>query len=389
MTDKKPKLIIEPTPTTPEPLSTVGKADVSQNTFEDNERRSGVNVNYSANTGDDNYRELGEELALHVEAAGCFPVILFGSRFTGKTTLLLSLLAAIKTEPRLRTGLMLGDPLLDINSLVGKEQYEIAEEIFGQKTQQFIEGVKPTATFVKRPFFIPIDFQPYGKPDTKFAFMESNGEWYMPDRTSAKFFRPLQKHIEDFIRCYQGPITFIHVLPFTQNASTTLSAAEKVKDVELIQEASLAISGALQAYERVRIDKGNDNHLLLVTKWDARERAGLSKKDSLNGTTEEVSEFVEANYSQAYAAFEGMKLRKDQKYIASYCSGLMNEANVLVLRRSNDLRLDVLSYPVNLWKWFYGNALSAAGLPKQDPFPSPEPLGLLERFFNWLNKLLK
>ena len=382
----KPKFIIEPVPANPEPSEELGKNTALHEGAQDTDRISGLAE--GANLYNDLDR-LGEELALHVEAAECHPVILFGSRATGKTSLILSLLAAVKTEPSLRTGLRLGDPLLDISSVIGKEQYEIAEWIFGQKTQQFIDGVKPAATSLRRPFFIPIDFLPHGKPEARFAFMECNGEWFQPDRGSAKLFAPLHKHIEDFIGCYDGPITFIHVLPFTLNANASLSTAEKVKDVELIQEASLAVSGALQAYGRIRMDKGDDRHLLLVTKWDVLKRAGLSSEDSLTSTTEEVGEFVEESYSQAFAAFQGMALRDDQKYIASYCAGLMNEDRVLVLNKSNDLRLDVLNYPVNLWKWLYGNALDVTGLPKQDPFPAPEPPGLVDQFFNWLNKLLK
>lgn len=384
--DDKPKFIIEPVPTKPEPSEGLGKNNASYEAAEDTDRVPGLSE--GSNIGTDVNR-LGEDLALHVEAAECHPVILFGSRSTGKTSLILSLLASLKTEPSLRTGLRLGDPLLDLNSVIGKEQYDIAEGMFGQKTQQFIDGVKPESTGLKRPFFIPVDLLPHDKPEAKFAFMECNGEWFQPDRNSAKLFAPLNKHIEDFIGCYEGAITFIHVLPFTQNASASLSTAEKVKDVELIQEASLAVSGALQAYGRIRINKGADRHLLLVTKWDVRKREGLSNEDSLTSTTLEVGEFVEEHYSQAFAAFQGMTLRDDQRYIASYCSGLMNEDKVLVLKKSNDLRLDVLNYPVNLWKWLYGNALDVAGLPKQDPFPAPEPPGILDQFFNWLNKLLK
>ena len=381
----KPKFTIEPVPTKSEP-SGLGENNALHEATEDTDSISGLAV--GSNIGID-LNQLGEKLALHAEAAECHPVILFGSRFTGKTTLLLSLLAAIKTEAPLRTGLMLGAPLLDINTEVGKRQYYAAEEIFGQKTQQFIEGVKPKATGVENPFFIPLDFLPHDKPEAKFAFMECNGEWFQPDRNSAKLFAPLNKHIEDFIGYYPGPITFIHILPFTQNANASLSPTEKVKDGAEIQDASLAISGALQAYERIRIDKGGDRHLLLVTKWDVRERAGLSKEDSLTSTTEEVTEFCEENYAQAFAAFESIRLREDQKFIAGYCSGLMNEFGVLVLKRSNDIRLDVLSYQVNLWKWLYGNAMVAAGLAEQDPFPSPKPQGAVEKFFIWLNKLLK
>lgn len=387
--DEKPKLIIEPLTTRQESPAELGKTDACQKAVEESNFSPGVDVHSPADEESDDYPDLGEELALHVEAAGCHPVILFGGFSSGKTSLLLSLLATIKTEPGLRTGLQLGDPLLDISSAIGQKQYEMAEETFGKQTQQFIEGVKPKATSLKRPFFIPVDFLPSGNPEARFALMESDGEWYNPDRNSAKVFRPLQPHIEDFIEYYQGPITFIHVVPFTQNANTSLSTTEKVNDAAAIQDASLAISGALQAYERIRIDKREDRHLLLVTKWDARERAGLRKEDSLTSTREEVTEFVVENYSQAFAAFQAMTLRDEQKFVAGYCSGLMNEAGVLVLRRSNDLRTDLLNYPINLWKWLYGNALTSAGLPEQDPFPAPTPPGPVEQFFNWLDKLMK
>lgn len=331
----------------------------------------------------------GVELALHIEASGFHPVILCGDPASGKTSLLLSLLATIKTEPDLRTGIALGDPILGLDTEYGRSSYENAEQFFGQKTQEFIEGIAPRKTVLRFPFFIPLKIMPLDKPEVNLAFMESDGEWYKPDRSSGRLFRPLKKQIEDFIATYQGPITFIYLLPYTQRTTQTLDAASKLNDAAKMQDSALAISGALQAYERIRIEKQDDRHLMLVTKWDAHEREGYSKSDILTETTDaDVLDFVDENYSQALAAFFGVSLKKDQRLLKNYCSGLMNDAGVLVLRKSAEIRSQVVDYPIKLWRWLYKQGLSAQGLPEVDPFPAPPQPGPLESIFKQVFALI-
>lgn len=326
----------------------------------------------------------GIELAAGLDAAGYHPVVLFGNANSGKTSLLLSLLALIRTEPKLATGLELGDPVVPTDSLYGQYLHDQAEGFFGRKTQDFIEGKASPKTAIELPFFIPIVFRPEGKPEIRFAFMESNGEWYRPDRQSDKLFPALRQQIEEFIATYQGPITFIHLLPYTQQAVYG-SAANQLTDDHEMKEASLAIVGALLAYQKARVNKQDDVHLVLVTKWDAHDRQDNDRADVLQHTGSEPREFADDRYSQAMAVFRGLGLRSDQQFLNSYCSGIIAGQAVTMPKRGDELRDAVLNYPTQLWRWLYRSTLEQLGEVPIDPFPTPPKphwfVQLLDRLF--------
>lgn len=322
-----------------------------------------------ASYSSDDVEEAGLQLATRMEECGYHPVILFGTAASGKTSLLLSLLSVIRMTPELHTGLFAGEPILDIHTDYGKYTHDNALQFFGQKTQDFIDGRAAPKTVLQYPFFVPVSFRPDNKPEAKFAFMESNGEWYRPDRSNGRLFPVLRRQIEDFIKNYQGAITFIHLVPYTQRAVYS-SAVDRPGEASEIQDASIAISGALQAYDRIRANKQNDRHLMLVTKWDAHSPPNVSKFDVLTCSPEEVVRFANDNYAQALTTFRGIGLNNSQLYLNSYCSGLMNEMGVLVLRQNNELRVPVMSYPIRMWEWLYRGALDAAGQVHVEPFPA-------------------
>ena len=151
--------------------------------------------------------------------------------------------------------------------------------------------------------------------------------------------------------------------------------------------ASLAISGALQAYERIRIDKQNDRHLMLVTKWDAHAPPNVSKYEALTETSDDVARFANQNYAQAMTTFRGIGLNNAQIFLNSYCAGLINEMGVLVLKQSNELRTAVINYPIKLWEWLYRGALEARDEFVVDPFPAPPPRPAWQEFFDkWMSR---
>jgi hypothetical protein len=343
-------------------------------------------TNYSRNDfAASSVEQAGLHLARDVEAGGYHPVILFGSAASGKTSLLLSLFSAIKIEPDLKTGLFMGEPILDRATDYGQYIHDNAVQFFHQKTQDFIEGRAAPKTALQYPFFIPVIMKPDGKQEQKFAFMESNGEWYRPDRSTSELFPRLRRQIEDFIANYQGGITFIHLVPYTQQAVRSANVDRQVDAAEML-DASLAIAGALQAYDSVRLEKQNDRHLMLVTKWDAHSPQGTSKRDVLLDASEEVGGFVREHYPQALTTLQGLGLRDTQVYMNSYCSGIMNDSGILVLKQDSELRPIVMNFPVNLWGWLYKCAREACGQLPVSPFPAPpkEPalLGFLRSLLN-------
>ena len=152
----------------------------------------------------------GAQLAAQMEELGYHPVILFGSAASGKTSLLASLLATVRTEPTLLVTTVLGDPLLSLKSKYGRYLQSRSEAFYFKTVQDFIDGRAPAKTNIQLPFFVPVVFRPKNHSELRFAFMESNGEWYRPDRSSDAFFPVLRSEIENFIRHYQKGITFVH-----------------------------------------------------------------------------------------------------------------------------------------------------------------------------------
>jgi hypothetical protein len=339
------------------------------------------------NVSQDELVNAGSLLASQMEALGYHPVMLFGMAASGKSTLLSSLLAVLRTEFELEAIAVEGDPILDPQSGYGRFIKSNSEHFFGRTVQDFIDGKPPTATKLALPFFVPVIFQPKDKPAVKLAFMESAGEWYRPDRKSDQFFPVLKKEIEDFIRHFQQGISFIHLAPYTQVAVKSLHV-DKSADPKEINEASLALAGAMSAYQVIRTNKAADNHILLVTKWDAHVVQNASLPEILLDSVDAVGPFLKRNYEQAYTTFLGLSLKPQQISVANYCSGIMSGSEKQALKIDNENRPAVTSFPKELWRWLYANASGQSEGFRTDPFPSAEAVGgdYFHRFWKLVDK---
>jgi hypothetical protein len=213
-----------------------------------------------------------------------------------------------------------------------------------------------------------VTFCPKGKPEQRFAFLESNGEWYRPDFRTDELYPRLRRQVEDLVAHYQGPLIFIHLIPHTQE-KTRAAGYDASADGKQLHEAQLAIVGALQAYKSLRVDRQNDSHLMLVSKWDARSRDQGNAIQALENDRAALLEFVASKYGQAYTSYQALGLSADRFNLEPYCAGVMTETGVLTLRRDNLLREYVNAYPTNLWAWLYRTALAGRGEEPVNPFP--------------------
>lgn len=324
----------------------------------------------------------GAHLAQALEQEGFQPVVVFGNAASGKTSLLLSLFAAIKTAPELKTTIALSPEVFQGDTPYNKHNLSNSERFLNLMTQQFINGETPAATRIGAPFFIPIVFSPVGGPSMKFAFMESDGEWYRPDFEKGELYPKLKEHIEQFIATYQKGIIFLHLNPYTQLPARS-AKYDQQEDTKRMQVASLAIDGALQNYRAVRLNQQDDQHLMLVTKWDARNRDIGDMSYALQEDAGEVEHFLSTCYAQAYSTYQGLEGRVGSRLTNAYCAGLMNDEGILHLRPNNDMRADVLKYPKNLWTWLYRAAWHNAGTIVEGPFPTKK-VNIFQRVINWL-----
>ena len=325
-----------------------------------------------------NLAQLGSDIARVLQDEGYHPVILFGSNLSGKTSILMSLFGTISSVPELNTGLVLEASILGNSTAIARYLDKEAQGTFHIKTQAFLAGEKIPKTNVPLPFFIPVEFRPPNGPTVKFAFLESNGEWYSPtisDGSSIseveKLYPDLRAEIESFISSFQNGISFIYAAPVTQGE--VYSASDNVHDGRLIGYASLAIKGVLQTYDKIRANaRARDRHLLLLTKWDALSARETDRSKGIAPDHSLVMDFCRRRYTQALTAFQGLNVDSSQQKIGAYCAGLINERGLLSLKYDDELRGVIASYPVRLWSLLYKNALIDAGLEPVSPFNEPK-----------------
>lgn len=334
------------------------------------------------NFEESDFENFGYDLATVMAANGYHPVILFGTNNSGKTSLLMSLFGVLRTESdRLQTGMKLGAPLLGLETELGRQLHANAKRLFEIGTQSFLRGEEIPATKTQLPFFIPVEFAPKGegKPAVRFAFLESNGEWYRPLQQKGQklseltdLYPQLRPQIEQVVERFQGGMSFIYVAPFTQGK--VYAPSDDYGDVANLESASQALVGVLKAYETARQGGGRpfDKHLMLVTKWDKRAAGALDRAKEIEEDREDLEEFFATTYMQAHAEFTSIGVREDQKALNSYCSGIMGEKGLLPLGKDEDTKHVVTGYPIRLWTWLYKNALENADpeLAPVEPFPS-------------------
>jgi hypothetical protein len=334
---------------------------------------------------------LGSDLARVMQEEGYHPVVLFGTNNSGKTSMLMSLFSTLTLEPILDTGLSLCDPILGTRSDIGRQLHKDATHSFEIKTQAYIAGEKIPKTTSPLPFFIPVEFRPPGGlTPVKFAFLESNGEWYRPliseERTLSdldKLYPDLRAELESFISNFQNGITFIYTAPVTQGE--VYAAAENAYDAKELHYASLAIKGVLNTYDRIRANgRASDRHLMLITKWDALSARSADRALGIEEDPVAVLEFCNRKYGQALAAFQGLNLDPQQRNLNAYCAGMINERGLLPLKQDDEVRGVIASYPVRLWTYLYKNALRASGLEPVSPFREPPGPSPIVKLFNSL-----
>lgn len=315
-------------------------------------------------------------LAEQMFESGYHPVLLFGNSNSGKTSMLLSLMAAVTTRVDLNATAQLRNNLLSADSNYGQFFRTEAQDFVESKLTNFIEGRSSENTTVALPYFVPIDFSPANKDGVSIAFMEGNGEWYQPERTQEGYVisASLNRGVETFMRHFQSGISFIYLLPYTQKESGQTDGYSVAEDLAK-KNAGLGIKNVIDQYRSIREGRTQDDrHMLLVTKWDARfdpsNPANETLAEILDEGVDEVKYYLENNvsYQAAAVAFQGLSDVKN-KAVRNYCSGRMRGKTIDWPSKENDYFDPISRFPVELWRWLYSGAL---GMEKSDPFPNLE-----------------
>jgi hypothetical protein len=245
-------------------------------------------------------RGFGRQFAEHAKAENRTPVIALGPDAAGKTTLLA---AMFRTRPSLNVRWSSESALLARDRLIGAE--------IGPEFQYLKDVGVPNlpdhpvrATRAELPFFLPLQLKSRRSklPPAKLAYLESRGEFYKPvlmrDADSGREFsmsKPFPEVLAEFLRCFEGPITFIHVAPCDE------VGGEK-------RPADAAILFGLENYQSVRGEAhaSQDRHLFLLTKWDRIAR-NIGLDAYLTPPPDAVEAVLRQQFRESWLKFQSMR----------------------------------------------------------------------------------
>lgn len=306
--------------------------------------------------------ELRGRLADRMNSQNIHPVLVFGTRYSGKSTLLASLLAYIKREARAATQMDIGDWLVPTNTDIGRNLYDDAQNFYHHTVQAFLDCAPPPPTRAMDPYFIPVVLTPRNPslPPIKLAFLESKGEWFhatnLPDR-----FQQFRTEIEEVLMQVTSGLSVIHVAPYSsREAGAGYGTDDETTMLARVEDPGL--HGAITMYSRLRrtcLDR--DRHLYLLTKWDVHTRLGVQDKEFMAPDVERMRRLLETKFPQSWTAFQNLLLGDPpgRRLFMQYSAGLID--NNLVRHVADRDRPALDRYPRTLWNWLYGNAARQLG----------------------------
>lgn len=322
------------------------------------------------------------------------PVVLIGSAAAGKTVMLLSLLAYFKNNAvGNNLSAFFGDDLFSAAESTLRDQ---ADRYFERTVSDYVRGTTDAATKIGKPLFIPARVCGQSGTEAKFAFMESDGEWYQPDRSpnAQAFIAPFKPELEALLKQYPDGISFLWVAPH-MSASAPGSGLATDAD-ELMRQANESLSGAFQNYETLRRhNSARDTHMFIVTKWDTfvSETSPADIRVSLDRARDgeichEVDNFIARIYAGPYGRFQAINSPLENKIVFRYSAGLFNDRS-----RGSGVGEETLNtYPRDVWNWLYEGALKGHDwdLPARPLIskPIPAPPTLLQRIFKAIGTVL-
>lgn len=304
-------------------------------------------------------------------ANGFHPVLIFGTRATGKTTFLTSMLGFFTSMPDVGVTVTLGDQLLQTE--VGAKAHESAEKLFHVQVSEYLSGTAPSVTQDAFPFFLPLELRKTGATAvTKIALMESSGELWQAGSYKNNVLK-LRSEIIDIYSSFSAPLSVMIVVPYAMSEAYT-GEDTRQNDLDEFRQSDASLLQALQIYQRNRPTGSGDQFYFVLTKWDMHTRQIVSK-EFISPDASLISSEIEKRFPRAFTYFKNMSSEHSSKYTV-YSAGLIGGTKVLEVPL--DLMPLLQEFPYRLWRWIYANATDGDDLYEVPERPRG---GRIRRFF--------
>ena len=293
--------------------------------------------------------QMGKEVAAIFKDKGVHPILIFGSKGSGKTSLIASLLKYMRDRSEAAASIELAEELFPENDPKWTRRIEWARNVYFKTGFQFIvDRLAPHTTMESQPFFIPVRLTLKNGTFSYFAFLEGKGEWYMPDYDAQVPFRKFKGFIQGLLQSFSNTCTVLYVAPFVTEDKDEGPNAKglRLSDVGLL--------GAISEYAGIRKAMFHqDHHLFLVTKWDICCDSIASEK-FIDPDEDEVQDVLRERYQLAWTKYLNLSLPVENKSYSSYCSGVMDGRTVSAPAAEDSDRIAL--FPRKLWDNIYQNA---------------------------------
>ena len=279
------------------------------------------------------------------------PVFVFGTTASGKTTALQSLIYYARQHGM---HISLGSSIFPNDYPEADERDKDAKDFFDNGVTSFARAVLPAPTQKSAPFFVPIDIEVDGKV-LKFAFLEGMGEWYERQGPGGPY-RQFQPEIRAILEQYAFGISIIFVAP-------TIGTENVLRDYS-----HECLANTMAEYEALRVDRSQDNILLLLSKWDAVHFPGLPAHKFSDASPLDVLSEVK-QWLFVWSKFSSLSgLKPGAKTLMPYSAVWTKDGKSIIApgRHTNVFE----KFNRTLWNWLYGNLIessesAAPGIPSR------------------------
>jgi hypothetical protein len=313
---------------------------------------------------------------------GYHPVMLFGTRAAGKSSLLASLFYYLESDPESPAIAVRGEWIIPTETSYGKSVADAASRFLNHVLNNFHDGIAAPATHDEFPFYIPVILRPNnGQPEVKLAFLESKGEWYQIKKDSKDLYPELRDEVADVYRNFPNGLSILLIAPYVIGDAYSGEASSEWANNEL-RDSDTSLFGALQAYQVARQGREFDKFLFVLTKWDAHIPS-IVDKEFINPPRGMVSYLISQRFPKSWTLFQTMQTVEAQSM--QYSAGIMSgDARVEIPQH---LKPIMNRFPRMLWGWLYSNSTGGEDLfvsrPKDAQSPSVVPrmgiVGLLRK----------
>lgn len=295
------------------------------------------------------------DFADHLKTREIHPVLIFGTRAAGKSTLLGSLIHYGRQDQSARLGISLGSSVFPPNFPGGLDRHTLGTDFYHNEGKNFADRKLPGATNIQQgyPFFVPIDVsvKPSGKGREdihRFAFLEGMGEWYEKESgpgtpATANPFKAMKSEISGLLQYFSDPISVIFVAPTVGEYATTESQKYSHE----------CLANCMADYDSLRIDSSRDNVMLMISKWDALVPPNDPSQNFSSPSADFVVETIE-HWQYVWARFSAIKgIHQGGKALTPYSAAWVNKEGAMV--PSGVYRSTFDQFNRTIWNWLYGN----------------------------------